>query len=122
MREGRFVASLWRRGKRFEYNDASKAEIRRRQRRANAGFFSVLHTWSQKLSLHPHVHCVVPAGGLALDPTHWVRSRENFLPKPVLREIVRGKQVTFRWRDSAHHNEHRLMSLSLDKFLRGIYR
>src|SRR6266699_68660 len=55
---------------------------------AEIGFFSVLHTWSQKLKLHPHVNCVVPAGGLSLDHIHWVRSRDNyFLPKGVLREI-----------------------------------
>ena len=35
---------------------------------AEIGFFSVLHTWNQKLSLHPHVHCVIPAGGLSLEP------------------------------------------------------
>src|ERR1700720_1910175 len=165
---------------------------------AEIGFFSVLHTWSQKLKIHPHVHCVVPAGGLSLDHTRWVRSRDNyFLPKGVLREIFRGKfvdaleqafqngqlrfegdlkllaqpkifaawlrplyrqdwvvylkrpfggpayvlhylgrythriaisnhrlvsladgQVTFRWRDSAHNNELKLMTLSLDEFLR----
>jgi hypothetical protein len=165
---------------------------------AEIGFFSVLHTWSQKLKIHPHVHCVVPAGGLSLDHTRWVRSRDNyFLPKKVLREIFRGKfvdaleqafqngqlgfegdlkllaqpkifaawlrplfrqdwvvylkrpfggpeyvlhylgrythrvaisnhrlvsltdgQVTFRWRDSAHHNEQKLLSLSVDEFLR----
>jgi hypothetical protein len=165
---------------------------------AEIGFFSVLHTWSQKLNLHPHVHCVVPAGGLSLDHTHWVRSRDNyFLPKKVLRKVFRGKfvaalkqafqngqlnfhgdlklladpktfaawlrplfrenwvvylkapfggpayvlqylgrythrvaisnhrlvsfadgQVTFRWRDSAHHNEQKLLALSLDEFLR----
>jgi Putative transposase/Transposase zinc-binding domain len=165
---------------------------------AEIGFFSVLHTWSQKLELHPHLHCVVPAGGLSLDHTHWVRSRKNyFLPKAVLREVFRGKfvdalkqafrngqlcfhgdltllaqpkifaawlrplfhqdwvvylkrpfggpeyvlqylgrythrvaisnhrlvsladgQVTFRWRDSAHHNEQKLMALALDEFLR----
>ena len=61
---------------------------------AEIGFFSVLHTWSQKLNLHPHVHCVVPAGGLSPDHTRWVRSRDNyFLPKGVLREIFRGKFV-----------------------------
>ena len=165
---------------------------------AEIGFFSVLHTWSQQLNAHPHVHCVVPAGGLSLDHTRWVRSRENyFLPKEVLREIFRGKfvaalkqafrdgqlnfhgdlkllaqtktfaawlrplyrqdwivylkrpfggpeyvlqylgrythrvaisnhrlvsladgKVTFRWRDSAHNNEQKLMTLSLDEFLR----
>ena len=164
---------------------------------AEIGFFSVLHTWSQKLSIHPHVHCVVPAGGLALDHTRWVHSRENyFLPKEVLRRVFRGKfvaalkqafrdgqlnfhgdlkllaqpkifaawlrplyrqdwvvylkppfggpeyvlqylgrythrvaisnhrlvsftdgQVTFRWRDSAHHNEQKLLPLSVNEFL-----
>src|SRR5499427_8329224 len=165
---------------------------------AEIGFFSVLHTWSQKLTAHPHVHCVVPAGGLSLDHTRWIRSRDNyFLPKEVLAELFRGKfvdalkeafqngqlhfhgdlkllaqpeifaawlrplhrqhwvvylkrpfggpayvvqylgrythrvaisnhrlvsfkdgQVTFRWRDSAHHNEQKLMTLSVDGFLR----
>lgn len=61
---------------------------------AEIGFFSVLHTWSQKLNIHPHVHCVVPAGGLSSDHTRWVRSRDNyFLPKRVLREVFRGKFV-----------------------------
>jgi Putative transposase/Transposase zinc-binding domain len=66
----------------------------RRHLGAEIGFFSVLHTWSQQLRLHPHVHCVVPAGGLSLDHTRWVRSRKNyFLPKKVLREVFRGKFV-----------------------------
>src|ERR1017187_929948 len=165
---------------------------------AEIGFFSVLHTWDQRLQLHPHVHCVVPAGGLSLDHTHWIRSPQNyFLPKPVLQKVFRGKfvdalqqafrnhqlrfqgdlkplaqpkafaawlrplyrqdwvvylkrpfggphyvlqylgrythrvaisnhrlvsftdgQVTFRWRDSAHQNEQKLLALSLDEFLR----
>src|SRR5215468_1731094 len=165
---------------------------------AEIGFFSVLHTWNQKLGLHPHVHCVIPAGGLSLDHTHWIPSRSRFfLSIQVLRRVFRGKfvaglkqafqngqlrflgnlaalaqpktfaawlrllfrkdwvvyakppfggpeyvlhylgrythrvaisnhrlvsftdgKVTFRWRDSAHHNEHKLMSLSLDQFLR----
>jgi len=47
-------------------------EVARDQRHLGAeiGFFSVLHTWNQRLSLHPHVHCVIPAGGLSLDHTH----------------------------------------------------
>ncbi len=61
---------------------------------AEIGFFSVLHTWNQKLRIHPHVHCVVPAGGLSLDHTRWVRSPDNyFLPKGVLRKVFRGKFV-----------------------------
>src|SRR5712692_7521665 len=39
---------------------------------AEIGFFSVLHTWNQKLEHHPHAHCVVPAGGLSLDHSRWV--------------------------------------------------
>src|SRR3989475_5206887 len=165
---------------------------------ADIGFFSVLHTWSQQLNLHPHVHCVVPAGGLSPDHSRWIHARENyFLPKKVLRKVFRGKfvdalkeafqngqlnfhanlkllanpktfaawlrplfrekwvvyskppfggpayvlqylgrythrvaisnhrlvsfaeeTVTFRWRDSAHNNEQKLLTLSRDEFLR----
>src|SRR5246127_2298409 len=61
---------------------------------AEIGFFSVLHTWSQKLELHPHVHCVVPAGGLSLDHTQWVKSQKGFfLPLRVLSRVFRGKFV-----------------------------
>jgi hypothetical protein len=61
---------------------------------AEIGFFTVLHTWSQQLHLHPHVHCVVPAGGLSPDHTRWVRSPDNyFLPKEVQRKVFRGKFV-----------------------------
>src|SRR6202040_1245677 len=61
---------------------------------AEIGFFSVLHTWNQKLQLHPHVHCVVPAGGLARDHARWIRSHPRFfLPIAVLREVFRGKFV-----------------------------
>jgi len=48
---------------------------------AEIGFFSVLHTWSQRLGLHPHVHCVVPAGGLSFDHQRWVKSHDrSFFP------------------------------------------
>jgi hypothetical protein len=61
---------------------------------AEIGFFTVLHTWNQKLGLHPHVHCVVAAGGLSLDHTRWIRSRFRFfLPIHVLRRVFRGKFV-----------------------------
>jgi len=165
---------------------------------AEIGFFSVLHTWNQKLEHHPHVHCVVPSGGLAPDHSRWIDSQPNFfLPVPVLRKVFRGKfvdglrelhaqhklgfhgalaglenpkafaawlrplfrsqwvvyskrpfggaqhalrylgqythrvaisnhrlvalaegLVTFRWRDSAHKNKKRLMTLSVNEFLR----
>jgi predicted Zn-ribbon and HTH transcriptional regulator len=61
---------------------------------AEIGFFSVLHTWTQKLEHHPHVHCVVPAGGLSFDHTRWVPADPRyrfFLPKWALRKVFRGK-------------------------------
>jgi hypothetical protein len=165
---------------------------------AEIGFFSVLHTWNQKLQLHPHVHCVIPSGGLSPNRLHWIKTRYAFfLPVQVLGGVFRGKfvaalkrafqdgqlhfhgdlkplaqpktffawlrplfrkdwvvyakrpfggpeyvlrylgrythrvaisnhrlvtfadqKVTFHWRDSAHKNEQRRMTLSLDEFLR----
>jgi hypothetical protein len=61
---------------------------------AELGFFSVLHTWNQQLLHHPHVHCVVPAGGLAPDHTRWIAARSHFfLPVKVLSHVFRGKFV-----------------------------
>ena len=59
---------------------------------AEIGFLSVLHTWGQNLLHHPHVHCVVPAGGIAPDGRRWVRCRKGFfLPVSVLSRVFRGK-------------------------------
>jgi hypothetical protein len=165
---------------------------------AEIGFFSILHTWNQQLRHHPHVHCVVPAGGLAPDHNRWISASPRFLlPVEVLSEVFRGKfveglrelyaarllvlegvlaplrnprtfsellrtahqkdwvvyakrpfggaehvvhylgrythrvaissqrllsledhTVTFRWRDSRHHNQQRPMSLDVQEFLR----
>jgi len=61
---------------------------------AQIGFLSVLHTWGQNLLHHPHVHCVIPAGGLSLDGQHWVRPRYAFfLPVKVLSRVFRGKFI-----------------------------
>jgi hypothetical protein len=61
---------------------------------AEIGFFSVLHTWDQRLQHHPHVHCVVAAGGLAPNHTRWISSRQSFfLPVKVLGRVFRGKFV-----------------------------
>src|SRR5262249_40011186 len=61
---------------------------------AQIGFFSVLHTWDQKLQHHPHVHCVLPAGGLSTDHTRWIRpSYSFFLSLKVLSRVFRGKFV-----------------------------
>jgi hypothetical protein len=59
---------------------------------AEIGVISILHTWGQNLLLHPHIHCVIPAGGLSLDHNRWVRPRYPFfLPVKVLSRIFRGK-------------------------------
>ncbi len=59
---------------------------------AHIGFLAVLHTWNQKLLHHPHLHCLVPAGGPSLDRSRWVRCRQRFfLPVPVLRKLFRDK-------------------------------
>jgi hypothetical protein len=61
---------------------------------AEIGFFSVLHTWNQKLEFHPHVHCVVAAGGLSPDHQRWIAPQHNFfLPVRVLGAVFRGKFV-----------------------------
>lgn len=60
---------------------------------AEIGFLCVLHTWGQTLMHHPHIHCVVPAGGFAPGRTRWVSPQRAgfFLPKDVLSEVFRGK-------------------------------
>ena len=168
---------------------------------AEIGFFAVLHTWNQKLEHHPHIHCVVPEGGIAPDSSRWVRPRYNwFLPVKAMAKAFRGKfldglreafaagqlrfpgqmkslsaprafaallrqscrhqwvvyakrpfggpehvlqylgnythrvaisnhrlvgleagKVSFRWRDSAHHNKKRLMTLQVEEFLRRFF-
>jgi Putative transposase/Transposase zinc-binding domain len=61
---------------------------------AEIGFLSILHTWGQNLLAHPHVHCVIPAGGLSPDHTRWVHPKYPFfLPVKVLSRVFRGKFV-----------------------------
>jgi hypothetical protein len=61
---------------------------------AEIGFFGILHTWGQNLLFHPHIHCVIPGGGLASDHTHWIHPRYSFfLPVKVLSKVFRGKFV-----------------------------
>jgi len=59
---------------------------------AEIGVIAILHTWGQNLLLHPHIHCVIPAGGLSPDHHQWVRPRYPFfLPVRVLSRVFRGK-------------------------------
>src|SRR5216683_5382262 len=98
----RELAPLALQNKKFIYNLLFHAsaetllEIARDPRHLGAkiGFFSVLHTWDQRLQHHPHVHCVVAAGGLAPDHSRWISSRRSFfLPIKVLSRVFRGKFV-----------------------------
>src|SRR5215204_2915118 len=57
---------------------------------AEIGLVAVLHTWGQNLHHHPHVHCLVPGGGPALDHTRWIACRPGFfLPVRVLSRLFR---------------------------------
>jgi len=59
---------------------------------AEVGFMALLHTWSQTLIDHPHLHCLVTGGGLSLDGKRWISSREDFfIPVKVLSSLFRGK-------------------------------
>ena len=62
---------------------------------AEIGILSILHTWGQNLLAHPHIHCVIPAGGISRDHTRWVQPRYPgfFLPVKVLSRVFRGKFI-----------------------------
>ena len=62
---------------------------------AELGILSILHTWGQNLLAHPHIHCVIPAGGISRDHTRWVPPRYPgfFLPVKVLSRVFRGKFI-----------------------------
>jgi hypothetical protein len=73
---------------------------------AEIGIVSVLHTWGQNLLLHPHIHCVIPAGGLDPDHSRWVQPHYPFfLPVKVLSRVFRGKFLAGLKR---LHRRHRL--------------
>jgi hypothetical protein len=96
----------------------------------NIGGLMVLHTWGQRLQHHPHVHCVVPMGGLAPDGTRWIHTRPRFfLPIPILRKLFRGKLVA-GVRDAFRNGRLHLpgsleplnTALAFRAFLRSLYR
>lgn len=63
---------------------------------AKIGFLAVLHTWGQNLLHHPHLHCVVPGGGISPDGHRWVACRRGFfLPVRVLSRMFRGKFLAY---------------------------
>jgi hypothetical protein len=67
---------------------------------AHLGFLAVLHTWDQQLRPHPHLHCLVPAGGIAPDHSRWVRTRRPryLMPTSVLAARFRNQFLKSLWR------------------------
>ncbi len=69
---------------------------------ARIGLIALLHTWGQTLTHHPHVHCLVPGGGVALDTQPWVACKPNFLlsvralSKTFRRLFLNGLEAAFR--------------------------
>lgn len=63
---------------------------------ADIGFTALLHTWTQTLTYHPHIHCIVTGGGLAPDGKKWIPGRSDFfLPVQVIARLFRGKFLAF---------------------------
>jgi Putative transposase len=61
---------------------------------AKIGFTSVLHTWGSAMMHHPHVHMIVPGGGISLDGSRRISASEDYLlPVPVLNRLFRGKML-----------------------------
>jgi putative transposase/transposase-like zinc-binding protein len=97
---------------------------------AEIGFLSILHTWGQTLQPHPHIHCVVPGGGLSPDHTRWISSRSHFfLPVKVLSRVFRGKFVAglrraFRGKELSFHGSCAPLAQekALAAFLRTLFR
>jgi len=97
---------------------------------ADIGFFAILHTWGQNLLFHPHIHCVIPGGGLSRDHSQWIRPQYPFfLPVKVLGKVFRGKfvhglRLAFRGKrlTFAGQIQHLSESKNFSSFLRTLFR
>jgi hypothetical protein len=79
----------------FQATAETLLELAHRKLGVRIGFTAVLHTWTQKLLLHPHVHCLVPGGGLSDDAQQWLACDPGFfLPYDQLRTVFRGKLLS----------------------------
>jgi len=77
---------------------------------ANIGFTTILHTWGQNLMYHPHIHCIVPGGGLSLDDRRWINSKDGFfIPVKVLSRKFRGKFLSY-FKKAYYNNEFKLIN------------
>lgn len=90
---------------------------------ARIGVLALLHTWGQKLDLHPHLHCVVSGGGISEDHSRWIPSRPRFLfPVSVLSRLFRNKflhylRAAYRQNELSFHGA--LQPLSLPRQFHG---
>src|SRR5437868_291974 len=80
----------------FAHEDCAEAIIElardRRYVGGTVGVLAVLHTWTQQLIYHPHVHCLVTGGGVSADGRDWYPARKGYLfPERALAKLVRGK-------------------------------
>lgn len=79
----------------FEAVSETLLEVARTKLKATIGFTAVLHTWNQQLGFHPHLHCILPAGGLSFDGSRWIATSSRFfLPVKRLRKLFRGKLLS----------------------------
>ncbi|RLB11088.1 MAG: IS91 family transposase [Deltaproteobacteria bacterium] len=63
---------------------------------AEVGFITILHTWSQTLIDHPHLHCIVTGGGLSPDGKKWIPCKKDFfIPVKVISRLFRGKFLAY---------------------------
>src|ERR1035441_5023121 len=92
---------------------------------ARIGVTSVLHTWGSALTHHPHVHMIVPGGGISLDGQRWLSSRPGFfLPVRAISNsrliTLDAKAVTFKWKDyrAKGREQAKVMTLASDEFIR----
>jgi hypothetical protein len=93
---------------------------------ASIGFLAVLHTWGQNLHLHPHLHCVVPGGGISSDGSRWIACRPSFfLPVRVLSRLFRKKflkSLGAAYRKGALHLSGKLEPLTASAAFRALCR
>jgi hypothetical protein len=80
----------------FKYASETVLELARDPKHlgADTGLITVLHTWGQNMMEHPHLHCIMPAGGLSFDRQHWVHvpdRNEFFIAGKVLAKKFKGK-------------------------------
>ena len=69
-----------------------KAGLDQKHIGGNIGLISILHTWEQKLNFHPHIHCIVPGGGISSDKSEWKNSKNKYLiPVKILSKIFRAR-------------------------------